>query len=447
MKPFILIVSLLLQLGISSNIALAADDGILIRSKAIPETPWLGQKVVLQLDLLVADGWVQVKKFPSVQSDSGYLIRYESQGTRLNEHIDGKAWSGQRYEFFYFPQRSGSVSIPAMELDIEVKKWGVNSSSDIIKKTSPPVPLVVKKTPGHAAEKGVIASTKFSASQSFEPQTDSLKVGDAISRSVTIQGVDVSAMLFAPLHFPAIEGVGVYPGQPTIKDDFDRGELTGKRLEKVSYVVEKPGTFQLPELRFSWWDINNEKLQDIALPGRTLTVAANPSSTMIDAPAEHEKQLAQTTILLIAGGMLCLLIFAFFLKKQLREFIDRWLKSIGESEQSIFRAIPKAARNNDPVLLLHCTMTWLDHISTGQKPARLDLFLQRYGNPQTLKLAEQLQNFKLFKESRSEIKQYVNGLRNARKKWRRELRHEQKADQLLPELHPHSSPGTDRFCV
>ncbi|MEN8210309.1 MAG: hypothetical protein ABFR31_01210 [Thermodesulfobacteriota bacterium] len=433
MRHLVIILFLLMQLFIHTTAAVAADD-ILIRSKATPDNPWPGQKVVLKLDVLVADGWVQVKKFPNVQLDSGYLIRFESQGTRLNETIDGKSYSGQRYEFFFFPQYSGNVSIPPMPLDIEIKKWGGKPAQEIVKKNTPQITLAVKKYPGEKMAERMISTTNYSVIQSWEPSEDSLKVGDAVTRRITLQAVDVSSMLFTPLHFPDIEGIGIYPKQPEIKDSYERGELKGKRVEEVSYVVEKPGTFQLPEMQFSWWEIKEEKLKEIVLPGRSLTVSGEALSA-IDTQSKPVQQLNKRLLYTIGSALFLLVLAIFYYRKQLISFYFKQLKLIQESEQKLFRSLHKAAQSNDPALLLQLTMKWLDYITPPeQPPARLDLFLLRYGNPRTVQLAEQLLNFKLSVESKQEIKQFFKGMKRARKQWRNEQRHSTKAEQLLPRV-------------
>jgi hypothetical protein len=43
-------------------------------------------------------------------------------------------------------------------------------------------------------------------------------------------------------------GLGIYPGEPSVDDRYDRGTLTEKRSETVTYVFETQGRFDLPNM-------------------------------------------------------------------------------------------------------------------------------------------------------------------------------------------------------
>ncbi|MEN8213736.1 MAG: hypothetical protein ABFR19_05170, partial [Pseudomonadota bacterium] len=61
-----------------------AAEQVVIRTKVIPDSSiWVGQQVVLQLDILALDGWADSKRLPDFSVDGAYILRVESQGTRL----------------------------------------------------------------------------------------------------------------------------------------------------------------------------------------------------------------------------------------------------------------------------------------------------------------------------------------------------------------------------
>ena len=107
--------------------AWAADD-IIFRSAVLPESPWVGQKASLNVDVLAKDGWAQLKKIHEIEVAGAYVLRLETQGTRLSEVIDGDSYTGQRYSFMIFAQRDGKLTIPPVPVDVEVTRWGSGSS-------------------------------------------------------------------------------------------------------------------------------------------------------------------------------------------------------------------------------------------------------------------------------------------------------------------------------
>ncbi len=133
LRLFSLIGILFLFLLISTGAGLCADDapdtssGILIRTEVRPkENIVVGQQVILQVDVLAPDGWAQIKGVRDFSVEGTQVVRYETQGTRLNETIQGQAFTGQRYELSLFPRRDGIVTVPSIPVEVEVS-WSVVS--------------------------------------------------------------------------------------------------------------------------------------------------------------------------------------------------------------------------------------------------------------------------------------------------------------------------------
>lgn len=433
MKQTLTTFYLLFSLLLSGSIAVAAEE-LLIRSSASPESVWPGQKVTVSIDVLVADGWAQAKNFRDVEIESGYLLRYESQGTRLNESIDGKAYSGQRYELFFFAHHSGEQTIPELPLDIEVKSWATPAASGIKRKSTPAIPLSVKTLPNTGTATDIISTTRYRANQTWNPEGDSLQPGDAITRTISFEAADVAAMLFPPLSFPDIDGMGVYPGEPTVHDTYQRGELSGKRVETVSYVMEQPGTYELPAHEFYWWNVAAEKLEKITLPGLSLTVSGEtaPSQDSAEVPAPEGKGGFPLLPLLVVFPLLAILLYY---RNQIKKLYQQQLERARESENAYFRRIADGAHSNNPKTVVRATMQWLDRISeTGQPPATLDQFLERYGDEEVRLAAGQLMNLTLPETAEGQIKLFYRGLRRCRTRWLSERQQRKKIDSLLPEI-------------
>lgn len=432
MKKLAIIFLLLIHFVSPIHTAGAADE-LLIRTHTTPQQPWLGQKITLYIDILVAGGWAQVKTFRDTPIEDGYLLRFESQGTRLNETIDGASYSGQRYEFFFFARRPGQVVIPEIPMDIEVKRWGQAAGNGVVRKSSHPITLDVKPLPGVDPSHFFVSTTDYSSSQQWDVAEDQLNAGDAITRRITRQAADVSAMLFSPLYFPALEGLAIYPGEPEIEDKYDRGNLAGIRTEKVTYIFEQPGTFILPELVFLWWDTNGEQQQEIILPGRTIEVSGEPAATATS--VEPSAQKNYTRLLLIPSLIILLLLgLIFSFRQQITKFFRLQRAAWKESEPYYFRRIAKAVTARSPEAVIRTTIQWLDRISVTSQPARLDQFLERYGDNDLRRDGQRLMSLKPNTTSGQELKQFHKGLLKARARWQKESRRQKKANQILPEI-------------
>ena len=406
---------------ISTDPVIAADD-IILRATVTPEQAWVGQQLILHVDVLAKDGWAQLKKVSDAEVDGAYLLRLESQGTRLSETVAGDSYTGQRYEFMLFAQRGGKLTVPAMPVDVEIKTWGAGGGTRIERMSLPAIGFVALTPPGAEDIRGLISSGNFTANQTWEPKTENPAVGDAIKRTIRLRADDVSGMAFAPMRYSEIEGLGIYPGEATVDDKFARGDLSGTRVETVTYVFELAGSFEIPTVDLAWWDVNAEELQHIVLPGLSLLVSGG-LATEPEAGEQPYTRLSRSTLLAIAIAVVVL----FALGGRLRDRWSKWRNTRRESENMYFRRVRQSARSGNQKALLRDTMRWLDRINKNPRPARLDQFLMQYGDSQP-----QVTTLDL---DRPGIAAFLKELVTARKRWQIAYQNNEQVTRLLPELN------------
>jgi len=415
-----------LFIGLLGNtLALAAGD-IVLRSTVMPERAWVGQKVVLNIDVLAKDGWAQLPKGVDLEVAGAYLLDLESQGTRLGETIDGDAYTGQRYSFMLFAQREGEFAVPAVPVDVAITTWGVNGGTRIVRAKLPAAEFIARTPPGAEHVAALVSSVSLTANQSWEPETQTAMVGDAIKRSIVLRAKDVSGMAFSPTVFDAMDDIGVYPGEPSVEDQFDRGDFGGERVETVTYVFERAGRFEIPAVEITWWNTTAEELQHIVLPGLALEVTGE----LLAETAVSTKELQQSdrrTLWVALGVTALAMILLMFSVGRLVPVWRAWRKAEDESEAAYFRRIRRAVRSGDAAGVLRDTMRWLDRINDQSLPARLDSFLCRYGDA-----GEQAA---VVGAGKSGTRKFFRNLAVARKHWRKTQADEKRADDLLPNLN------------
>ena len=405
-----------------------AED-IIIRTSVTPDEVWVGQKAVMHIDVIARNGWAQIKKTRDTAIKGAYMMSVETQGTRISETIKGDTYTGQRYEFLIFPQAGGKIAVPPFPVDIEVKSWGVTPVNKISRLSTPGVEFNVRTPPGAEGIRGLISTSALTAEQKWVPDTAPEKVGDAIKRRIVFKAEDVSGMAFTPLEFRKMKGAGVYPGVPDVSDTTYRGTLSGERIEKVTYVFEEPGKFNIPEVVFFWWDIENKELKRIELPGRKFEITGTTAT-------EERLQKNPGPVRLIIICVIALVLgIALILNRKLRHLIDSWKRSRSENEIAYFRRIIKAARSENAGATLRETMRWLDKINTGTGIARLDLFLNEHGDNRATRVTASLMECIKNNDSIPEIPSLVKSLKKARHKWKKSLNKVKKAEKILPELN------------
>jgi hypothetical protein len=359
--------------------AFAAGD-IVLRSAAEPAQAWIGQRVVLQVDVLGAQGWAQIKRFGYVDLPGAYLIRTESQGTRLQETIDGVSYTGQRYEVSVYPQKAGAIEVPPLPVEVTVKTWGAEASQTPQQLQVPAVMINARRPPGAEGVRGLVSSSRLTAAQQWTPAIEAPRVGDALKRTVITEADDVSGMAFVPLRYANLPGVGIYPAEPEVEDSVDRGSLTGRRTEAVTYVFERAGTVQIPAFELTWWNVSTQKLETVNLPGREFEVAPGLVGT-VDAMGASAAQRFGARDLWLPGVLL--LVSSVLLLRFTRPLVQRWnawRRRRQESEARYFKRALSSVRSKNAGLALRDIMRWLDRINEQQAPAQVQTFVDRYAD-------------------------------------------------------------------
>jgi hypothetical protein len=263
---------------------LAAADAVLgeVRFLAgLDEPAWVGQEIELYLELW-SNGFSfgdQLFVLPEVKG--AFLLQGDSSTVKLSETRAGASWQGLRYTLLLYPQTAGRLQVPSFEVSF-TSRAGFDSEPAAFRQQTGPLAIEARLPPGVSAGDLLITTGSFELEAQWDralsgERSLQLQTGDAITLEVRRRAADVPGMVFTPLPLPEIEGLGVYPASPIVRDQVNRGELTGLRIDSVTFVCESTGQFSIPEFRFQWWNPEEERLAERVIPAVALEVAANPA--------------------------------------------------------------------------------------------------------------------------------------------------------------------------
>jgi hypothetical protein len=402
-----------------------AQDGIVVRTSVAPEQAWVGQRVILRIDVLSEDGWAQIPDLGDVRVDGAYVVRTESQGVRLTEG----ASTGQRYQLSIYPQVDGRLEIPALPVTVAVKRWGVTDGDEEHRLETPPTEIQVRIPPGAQGVRGLVTTGRLVADQTWSAAPDTVQLGDAVTRTVNLQADDISGMAFPPLQHRVIEGVGIYPGEAQVEDTANRGALRGERIETVTYVVEKSGPVALPPIELAWWNPVSQTLRTVTLEGLEFVAVGAPEAVVT---AEHpvEEASGSRWPWLLVGVLFVVGLIWWF-----RGPVAAWRRRRRESEGRYFADAMRAVRSGNAHDALSSVMRWLDRIEDGTLPARMDQFLDRYGNEGARAEADRLLDCLASGTKMADAGKLASAFKGARKNWRASIRRQRAAAAVLPELN------------
>jgi len=428
------VATLLMPVILLCPAASVAGD-LILRTAVEPAEAWVGQRVVLQVDVLGEDGWAQITRFGDAELPGAYVIRTDSQGARLQATINGVAYTGQRYEVSVYPQKSGAIEVPPLPVEVTVKTWGADASQDVQQKRTPALTINAMLPPGAEGVRGLVSSSRLTAAQQWTPANDSPRVGDALQRTVTLEADDVSGMAFAPLAYVDLPGVGIYPAEPEVSDSVDRGSLNGRRTETVTYVFERAGTVQIPDIRLTWWNVPKDKLETITVPGRELEVAPGPAGTSDAAVGSVSARMSFRNLWLPGALVLVAASLLLRFRKALAQHRRAWRQRRQKSEARYFKRALVSVRSENARLALRDIMRWLDRINDGQAPAQLQAFVRRYADTDGQVEIDRLLNAVGTDDRLVDPAPLVRVLTAMRMRWREARRPKLDAAFILPDLN------------
>jgi hypothetical protein len=211
-------------------------------------------------------------------SVAGAVVRPVSKFA-LNEsrRRDGETWAFQTLRFQIYAERTGVLNIPALMTSIAVKHetHGVVEGEVSLEVS----PIEVEVPPGTEALTDWVATTGFEVKDSWEGVLEEYQVGDAVTRvrRFTISGAPAMVIPASPQ--AELEGVQVYRAPPMVDDRAVGGSFQGVREERVVYTFKAGGAFTIPNYRIHWFNLDTGSVEQIDLPGRTLSVAGDPLPT------------------------------------------------------------------------------------------------------------------------------------------------------------------------
>lgn len=418
-------------------IASAADGDppVRVRSSVVPEARiWEGQRVLLRVDVLSPEGWARVRSIRDFEVPGVVVVPADSQGIRLQETIEGVAYSGQQTTISLYPKRSGLITVPPVAIDVEITRWGADADVRIERHQTPPVEFTVSSPPGTEGRSEWVTTPALTATQTWDPRPESLRVGDAVKRTLAFEAQDVSGMAFPPMTQDPIPGVGLYPDQPRVEERSNRGEIVGSRIETWTYVFERAGDVTLPDVELAWFDPDSETLRVEILKGLTMSVVALPAGI---GPQADNVPISRRVVpwgvglfAVLIGGL------TWVLTRSRWARAGQWaIQRLCRSEPAAFHRFRRACRDQDARTVYKTLITWLDQSSPNPGVVRLDRFARRYGTEETQDCVAAL-HAALGDDTSFDRRRLVRTLAQARQRRRSELRRVARAQQTLPPLNP-----------
>ena len=413
----------------------AAEPALLRASVAQPGPVLVGEHVTIIVELLTVTTFASAPIFELPKIPAAILMQLEARPILGTEEVDGETYTVQRHELALFVMRPGVAQIPPFTVRFDSPpRFGEKPTE--YRQSTPALQVEARMPPGAENLPGLIVTRELRVDQTWHPQPQKARVGDAFTRTVTLTAPDVPGMVFPPLPLAKMEGLAVYPKPPSVQDQVERGDLTGKRTETVTYMCERPGQYTLPALVIPWWDLKNQQLMRVTLPAVTLEVDPGPVQSR-DTTAPAAAIPWQPWLWWVLGSVLLLIIAMAALwhkRRALRAAWERKRLQRHASEPGLFAQLLDACRASDARAAYNALLRWLDVRHRGPDAATIEAFLACHPDADLRRQVEMLQASVLGQEAHWDGVALADGLRQARRHDLRRSRHAEEA--RLPDLNP-----------
>jgi hypothetical protein len=191
--------------------------------------------------------------------------------------IDGRPWLVHEIRYAIFPETSGELRIPPQTFSGRLGNtrrslFDTRPAGRLLRRSTDELVVPVLPRPDTFSAPLWLPARSLQLEEQWSAPLDSLRVGDSVTRTVTITGVGLQGAQLPPLTMQTPDGLRAYPDQPVINDiDGDSG-VTGVRSDSVALVAVQAGEYRLPAVSIAWWDTESDSLRQATLPARTLRV-------------------------------------------------------------------------------------------------------------------------------------------------------------------------------
>lgn len=206
------------------------------------------------------------------------------------EHYNGRNYRALTWrQYLLFPQQSGEIEIPSVAFEGIVAQQ-VRTSMDPfdmffnggsqyveVKKTlnTPALKLKVENLPSGKPEGFSGGVGEFNIKSSLS--ASEVKANEAVTMRLTISGVGNMKLLKTPeVNFPA--DFEVY--DPKVDNNFSvkSNGLSGNKIIEYLVIPRHTGTFTIPSVKFSYFDVKQQQYKILETEPYTLTVAKGKGS-------------------------------------------------------------------------------------------------------------------------------------------------------------------------
>lgn len=294
----------------AAQAAQGAAEPVMLEIAAVPDNPYVQSEVIYTVNVLSRVPLRRASLSDPVAADA--IVERLGEDRETETTRGGQTYQAIERRYAIFPQHSGTLTIDPPRLSAQVTDNrgggripfadfdrffgntpfagmdGVFGRSRTLQLQGRRVTFDVRPRPAGATSPWLPAES-LNLQENWTPDPPVFRVGEPLTRSVTITAQGVTAAQLPDLALSAAPGIKTYPDKAQVETRAEGDTLMASKTLKTAMVPSRAGDFTLPAIELSWWDTTADQARVAQLPARTVRVlpaAAGASPPVSAAPPQ-----------------------------------------------------------------------------------------------------------------------------------------------------------------
>lgn len=356
----------------------------------------VGEPLVVTITVYTSTWFTKPPVFEEIQIKGALLVRLEQRSGAKTVTIGRKQYPAIEQRFVVYPNAIGENTLPSFKVKTTSPPEGDYKGLERTVATKERKFMVQGPPEGMDTSKWLTAYD-VTISETWDKPLKNVTAGDVLERRISIRATGALAAAIPPLDLTSIDFGTLYPKTPILGNFQNTASFTGSRTEIINYLIEKDGTFTIPETSISWFSLRTKQLESRKLGPIEIKVAPNPDLAFIlTRQKELQAELAKEEIpeileekpfeflglnwwQLILSILAALSILKFSYDKiRVIQFQNRQRnKEKLESEAHYFQLVKEASKKGDTRLFFRQLMFWYDRFRTEKYKPELSDFITK----------------------------------------------------------------------
>lgn len=272
--------------GMPAEMRQAIERMVFFETELTRNPVYVQSQTVLIRRLYYSSGAQIYSDLPGMPEIPGAIVTPLGETTSTATIRDGQRYGVIEQRFAILPERSGTLTIPAISVtsSVRLRADGRTRRSGVRVATEPLTVEVLSIPAEYPADHPWLPAESVTLSETWSPDTRRVEVGEPLRRTLRAEVAGNVASAIPPLA-PALpdDHFRRYPEPPEIADDERGNSIRGVREQAYSIIPTAPGTVPLAATELVWWDVDARAVRTARAPGRTMTITGAPARAPADA--------------------------------------------------------------------------------------------------------------------------------------------------------------------